>query len=263
MTRAKLVNFFGIGLALCLALCPGLIMGCKSTASEQSNADRNGKIELARQFVDTGQHTKAVNILQELSKRFPDSPDVYYIYGLALLGLGDVGSARLRLEKAVELNDDYDDARLSLAYTNIVLKRFSEAREQLLLILKRDTYYYLERVHVNLGLIELEKGNCQKAMPEFEAAIEIDPTLVTAYFNKGKCLVKLGKLRQAVENLEKASSFCPGCGEPQIELARAQIKLGLRKEAVVTLKDIIARSENGAAKSTARAMLGNMTKQKR
>ena len=83
MTRAKLVNSFGIGMercfALCIALCfapfLALTVGCRSTATEQSNADRNGKIELARQFVDTGQHTKAVNILQELSKRYPDSPD--------------------------------------------------------------------------------------------------------------------------------------------------------------------------------------------
>lgn len=255
MKLANWVLFFVIGSAL--------LTGCKSTGNEQENADRNGKIELARQYVNAGQHNKAVNILQDLSKRYPNYAEIYYVYGLALLGTGDTPSARIRFEKALDLDDEYDDARLSLAYTNIVLKRYSQAREQLLLILKRDTYYFLERVHVNLGLIELERGNCEKALPEFEAAIEIDPTLVTAYFNKGKCLVKLGKLRQAAENLEKASSFCPGCGEPQLELARAQIRLGLRKEATATLKDIILRSENGESKTRARALLENITNQKR
>jgi tetratricopeptide (TPR) repeat protein len=235
-------------------------VNCVSSATEKKNAEKSGKLELSRQFVESGQMEKAVSVLQELSRQHPEDSGVHYLYGLALLGLKDIGAAKFRFEKAVSLDKDNDDARLSFGYTLIVLKEYKRAKGVLSEIVDRNTYSYMERAFVNLGLNELEQENCTEALGYFERAINLDPTLVTAYFNKGKCLVKLGKIRQAFEAFEKAVGFCPGCGEPQLEFARVQFQLGMRKEAISNLQELLKSAESGETRRRARELLSKMNR---
>ncbi len=238
---------------------------CQSLRSEDNrrSADFSGKMELARQFVDSNQMTKAISVLQPLSKSHPESENVHYLYGLALMGMGNVRSSLHRFERSLEINDEFDDARLSLSYALIAVKKYSEAKEHLEFILDRDTYLHMERVHVNLGLNEMEQKRCKKALPHFERALQLDPTLVSAYFNKGKCLAKLGKLRSSYAAYLKASDFCPGCGAPQIELAKVQFRLGNHKEAIAGLAEVIRSARDGAMKKRAMALKSRMMKIRR
>ncbi len=235
-----------------------LSLSCLSLQSSREEAEKNGKIELARQFIEGNETSKAVAILQDLSRSFPENADIQFLYGLALLSMKDLVSAHDRFSRSIKLNSRLDDARLSLGYVKIVLGRYEEAQNELEHILKRGSYPFMERVHVNLGLAAMQMGQCAKALPSFEAAIEMDPTLSTAYFNQGKCLLKLGKSKAALESLDKAVRFCPGCSEPQIEWARAQLKLGRRKEAAAVLRDVLSRQDAPETHSRARALLESM-----
>lgn len=252
-------SLFGL-IAACFVTLYLSLSGCVSAETEKLSAEKNGKIELARQFVESGQMDKAVSLLQELSRQFPDDSNVHYLYGLALLGSKDLGSAKFRFQKAVGLDEENEDARLSLAFTLIALKEYKPAKTQLEAILEKKSYAYMERVYVNLGLIELEQQNCTKALDYFEQAISFDPTLATAYFNKGKCLVKLGKIRQAFEAYEKAVGFCPGCGEPQLEFARVQYQLGMKKEAISNLQELIRSAESSDTRRRARELLTKLNR---
>jgi tetratricopeptide (TPR) repeat protein len=254
VTRVDLQRVFRLALVSGALLCASCVGGPSSTEL----AERNGKIELARQFVEASQHAKAVSILQELSRFYPNEAGVHYLYGLALMGLQDVRSAHDRFARAVELDKTLDDARLSLGYTKIVLKKYEEARRELSLILERGDYPYMERVHVNLGLIDLQLKRCDLALRSFDSAIEIDPTLATAYFNKGKCLVHLRKSQAALEAFDKAVKFCPGCSEPRLELAKTLVRLGRTKEASAALNEVLSKQNEGSTHSRARALMESM-----
>lgn len=240
-----------------------LLWACQTGVQSKALAERNGAIEMARQLVEAAENDKAVTLLQDLSRVYPDEPEVHYLYGLALLGLKNAKAAHDRFERVVKLNDEMDDARLSLAYTKIVLQRYEQARRELTVILDRGEYAFMERVHVNLGLIDLQLGNCEKALSAFQAALDVDPTLSSAYFNQGKCLLKLRRPKSAAEAFDKAVRFCPGCAEPRLEWARALLSLGRRKEAVAALHELLSQKDayadnggdGGSARARARALL--------
>lgn len=248
---------------LWLLMVPFVTGGCQSTADEAAQRSRAGELAMARQLVGTNQLTKAVSFLSGMVKARPTDAEVHYLLGLALLGLHDVKASRLRFEKAVNLDPDLDDARLSLSYTEIASKNFSEAEKQLQTILSRGKYAYMEKVHVNLGLNDMERNRCSRALKHFEKAIELDPMMVSAYFNKGKCLAKIGKLRKASQAFEKAADFCPGCGEPQIELAKTRFRIGKHDEALDALEKLAHESPDEPTRRRALLLRKRMEQMRR
>lgn len=240
-----------------------VMMGCQSTADDAAQRSRAGELAMARQLVATNQLTKAVSFLSGMVKARPMDAEVHYLLGLALLGLQDVKASRLRFEKAVTLDPDLDDARLSLSYTEIASKNFSAAENQLQAILSRGKYAYMEKVHVNLGLNDMEQNRCPRALKHFEKAIELDPMMVSAYFNKGKCLAKVGKLREASQAFEKAADFCPGCGEPQIELAKTRFRIGKHDEALDALEKLAHESPDEPTRKRALLLRKRMEQMRR
>jgi Flp pilus assembly protein TadD len=238
-------------------------LGCQSTSDGSAARTRAGELAMARQLVGTHQLTKAVAFLTGMIKSRPDDAEVHYLLGLSLLGLYDVKAARLRFRKAVTLDPDLEDARLSLSYTEIVLKNFADAENQLQHILSRGKYAFMEKVHVNLGLNDMEQNRCARALDHFERALELDPMMVSAYFNKGKCLAKVGKLADAAQAFEKATDFCPGCGEPQIELAKTRFRIGKYEEALDALGKLATESPDEPTRKRALLLRKRMEQMRR
>lgn len=239
-------------------VCGLAASACQSSEKANETAEKKGKIELARQFVEGSDNDKAVAILQDLVRAYPNDAEIHYLYGLALLGMRNIQAAHDRFEKVVSLNGDMDDARLSLAYAKIALRRNEGARAELRKILDRGEYMFMERVYVNLGLVDMQQGRCEQALANFQSAVDLDPTLATAYFNQGKCLLKLRRSKPALEALDKAVRFCPGCAEPRLEWARALVSLGRGKEAAAALQELLTREDAEGTHARARALLRSM-----
>jgi tetratricopeptide (TPR) repeat protein len=61
-----------------------------------------------------------------------------------------------------------------------------------------------------------------EAIREFEAALEIDPTLDQARNNLARALVQSGHIPEAVEQLQKVLQYHPDDAQAQQNLARLQ-----------------------------------------
>lgn len=59
---------------------------------------------------------------------------------------------------------------------------------------------------VNLGNLALEAGDVQSAVERFEAALRIDPDFADAHHNLGVAYKRLGRQRDAVRALRRATS---------------------------------------------------------
>ncbi|HOS03776.1 MAG TPA: tetratricopeptide repeat protein, partial [Candidatus Hydrogenedentes bacterium] len=66
------------------------------------------------------------------------------------------------------------------------------------------------RAHGNLAGALTELGRYEEALPEFEAAIRLDPRFVNAHRNLAMLHVRQGNLAQAIAHLEKTLELDPG-----------------------------------------------------
>ncbi|NBW82257.1 tetratricopeptide repeat protein, partial [bacterium] len=143
-----------------------LATGCASSKTDTPESrNQQASLELARQMVGQGEYQRAVQFLLQRSKAEDAPNEVHMLLGLSLLGLKNPDGALRSFSNALKLEPTNDDARLNVAYTQILLGRHKDARASLGEIVKRGKYQFLERVHLNMGLTYLEEKRCDRAIP--------------------------------------------------------------------------------------------------
>jgi protein O-GlcNAc transferase len=120
---------------------------------------------------ERGLRAEQLQSAEKLVAAFPQSDDAVYLLGLTHNEQGDSATAVKCWEHSLELDGTRADAHDSLGYA----------------FLLRDDY--------------------EKAETSFRKALEIDPTLATANFRLANTLVHQGKMREAADILERASSL--------------------------------------------------------
>jgi Tfp pilus assembly protein PilF len=229
-----------------------------SCASKQDETVNQGRIEVARQFLASGDHKRAVSYLQQMVRENSKNAELHNLLGLGYLGLGNSAAAVASFQQSLDLEDEDFDTALNLSYAFILEKKYIESRKVLTKIMKEGTYSYMERVHANFGLSWLEEGNCKAAQREFDKALLLDPTFVTAHFNSGKCWLKSNQPAKAVLSFQKAVDFCPGCVDPLLELARAKHRTGARKEAIESLERLLRTRLDRTSTDRTRQLLNEL-----
>jgi Tfp pilus assembly protein PilF len=238
-----------------------LSAACVSTkADTPESRNQLASLELARQMVGQGEYHRAVHFLSPRS-RHPDAPaEVHMLLGLSFIGLSNPEAASKSFQTVINKQPENDDAQLNLAYTYILTGKNAAARNELSAIVKRGKYLFLERVHLNMGLAYLQEKRCDKATTEFKAALEIDPTYSAPYFNLGKCQLNSGRLAEAKASFQRAVDFCPGCLEPQLELAGVAHRLGDRRKALDHLDAILKAKPDPLIEKRALALRKQITR---
>jgi len=244
-----------------LTIIIALVSSCTSTPTDSPQArNQSASLELARQMVGQGEYQRAVQFLLPRSRQADASAEVHTLLGLSFLGLNNPNVAIKSFQAALKANDGDDDARLNLGYTLILVGKLKESRVVLEEIVKRNNYSLMEKVYLNIGLSFLEEKNCEKATTSFQLALEIDPTYSAPYFNLGKCQSASGRLKDAQASFQRAVDFCPGCLDPQLELAAVSVRLGERKKALIQLDSILQARPSGAIELRALALRKQIAK---
>jgi len=238
-----------------------LVQACMSTRPDTPESrNQQASLEVARQMVAQGEYQRAVQFLLPRSRKEDAPSEVHVLLGLSFLGLNKAESAFKSFAFVVKNDPSHDDARLNLAYTQILLGRHADARRDLNEILKRGKYLYPEKVRLNIGLSFLQEKKCEKAIPEFNAALELDPTYSAPYFNIAKCHTLSGRWTEARANFQRAVDFCPDCSEPQIELAAVAHRLGDKKKAIMHLENVVRANPDAANDKRVIALRKQMTR---
>jgi tetratricopeptide (TPR) repeat protein len=105
-----------------------------------------------------------------------------------------------------------------------MLGRLGDAKEDFDAALARDPAY--DEPHVNLGLIYRKKGWYEKALAEYDAALALAPANPTSWYNRAVCLLRLGRVPEAVTALETAHKLEPKYRPPLRRLALLWYDLG-------------------------------------
>jgi tetratricopeptide (TPR) repeat protein len=219
-------------LAMCLSevgqyeeALPGLEKGFKQTSGGMMR--RATGLALQRSYHGLGQDDEAVDVALQLTRLYPDDPEILYHAGrlianhayLLTLRLAEVAPASVWMHQAA------GEANESIANYDGALEDYRKA-----LVLEPDRpgiHYRLGRVHLARARPPLAAADAEAlAAQEFEAELRIDPTNANAAYELGELRRKEGDLVRARELFAQAVEHYPEFEQGHVGLGRVLIAQG-------------------------------------
>jgi tetratricopeptide (TPR) repeat protein len=138
--------------------------------------------------------SEAQQLFQELISKFPNAPNVHYVYGTYLLQ-NDPDAGLREIRKELDLSPDHLPSLVTLSFEY------------------------------------LKNGEPEKGLQYAERAVKIAPGSFAAYTALGRVLVDSGKTQEGIERLEYAAKLAPDSPQVRIALASAYAKVGRNADA--------------------------------
>lgn len=138
------------------------------------------RVAIAAEYLQKGEQDKALRHLQRALEQNPRSAEAHNIMGVLMEREGDDRSAEEHYRKALDLREDYPQARNNYGVMLFRLQRYDESVKQLGLAAGNLAYDRREAAYENLGKAWLAAGDKVQAQQAFEKAIRLDSRLPVA-----------------------------------------------------------------------------------
>ena len=163
-------------LAIFLLLMAWLLRSHRKIDLEDDEGIQKGEIALASAMVREGLYRDAARILQRLTVKHPQWPDLAALLGRAYRELGRYEDACLELKRALTLNPEMVNA------------------------------------HLDLTRVYLAEDEPSRALEQVEAVLAANPSFADALCLRGEVFESMGKLAQAEADYRKALEINPSFG---------------------------------------------------
>lgn len=183
-----------------------------------------------------GDMDEAVSLFSRASERFPDDQairenlvQVYLVRGMNRLDGGMETDARLDLVKALELEPRNAEALLNLGRVDFNLLNSEKAFE---------SFEQAREISPGIPMIQFHRGVSLHSLGRFQEAYEAlseeitgDPSSSTAYYFRGLALKSLGRWTEALSDLEIAAVRMPDYRDVFYQKGRCEEHLGFEPSA--------------------------------
>ena len=168
------------------------------------------KINQAMQHLQQGKAAMARDSLSRVLKAFPDSPEVHFLLGLALVQLVQPKGALAHFNSAIALAPDLAEA------------------------------------YVNRGILLKNQQQLTKALQDLDRAVALRPGMAEAYSNRGNVRVLLDQPEQAGADFAMAIRLDPHNADALVNMAALKADGGEYAESKVLLERVLALRPNDA-----------------
>lgn len=131
----------------------------------------------------------------------------YFFLGLSYYGLDQYEQALNQFQGALDLNPDFERARILVAMTLLKQKRVDDAVIEIRKVLRANPASAY--AHNILGSALLSRGDYDDGMAELQRATELDPTLADAHLKRGLFHLSKGQGAEGESDLIKALEAAP------------------------------------------------------
>jgi len=152
------------------------------------------------------QYDKAVNISHKAQELFPDEPEVYSKMIIPLARTGKMNDARLAFEKAIKLNEKFEEAYFcyGVAHMDKDDKKAEEYIQKAISI--KENY---SEAYYCLGVIYNKREDFKTALKYLKLATKYNPDYAEAYYAMKDSYEGLKDFEKAVTVLKKATALNP------------------------------------------------------
>ena len=187
------------------------------------------KANLAAVFVNQGRSVEAEELCRTVLSTAPQHVAALTHLGTALRQQKRLGESYDAYRSAMDLQANATSL-LNLGAILTDLGRFDEAYDYL--IAARDLDPLTPKVHVNLEIIQRERGDDAAALESLAAAEELMPGSAELHTKRGNLLLHLGQPVEAVDSFQQAIAIDSSSPFAVVGLGRALEKIGYWEESL-------------------------------
>lgn len=169
----------------------------------------------------------------ELKSRYPQSPLLNKLMGVAYEWQGHDPKAMEEFQEALRKNPRMPDIAFAIGYLYYKQRRYEDAREWFTKELSLDRCY--AKAHHYLGQIEAASERFDASANHHRKAIECEPAYADPYLGLGKVLERSGDVALAVRHYREAVRLSPQERRGHYVLGLALRRIGQRKESEAEL----------------------------
>jgi len=181
---------------------------------------------------------------EELTKKYPNSFDLWNIFGMSSIQIGLFDLAERAYKKSISIKPDYTDAYINLGITLKEQGKFEEAIQvyETCISVKPN----IAEVYNNMGCALRDQKNIKKAIQAFRKSISLKLDYAEAYYNIATAYKEIGKNDKAIKAFNKCISLKPFYAEAYNNLGIVYVNQGKHNIAIETYKKSISLIPNFA-----------------
>lgn len=185
-----------------------------------------------------GKPNEALASMQRATQLAPQDADAYYYLGRIYFSRDNATQALAAFQKSLELNPSSVRTINNLGQTHEALGHPAEAEKayRSAIALESQRLKRSEWPYYNLGLLYMNNGKVDEAIPFFRQALACNPGFVDGKIKLGVALSKKGPSPEALALFEQAAKMDPNNPEPHYRLGQALAKAGRQEEAAKELE---------------------------
>jgi len=182
-----------------------VLPGCGPHKQGNTDAQVQGKIMFAERLIQAGSYPEAEKMLGDAQRLEPNNPQVHYYFGVVHFSEGDLAEAEKSLLESLRLNKHNPDAHNVLGLVYKQKGDYQRALSEYQIALEDPTYPIKESVFLNVALCLDEMGKTEDAISKLRTAVEINPKYYPAHYELAKLLDRQDQTREAIAEYEVAA----------------------------------------------------------
>lgn len=208
-------------------------------------------------YLSDGEYDKSVNDFSELINIDSDYSWAYYYRGLALLLSNKRELAVGDFSRAIQRNPDVAEIYFHRAVAETSVDPVAGIADYTKAInLQSD----LPCPYINRGFLYLNKGDFNGARADFISALKTAPNFYKAHGAMGYYYEKIGNLREALRETNKAIELAPESDVGYFQRAEIYKNLGRRDLAIADFEEYLLLSKDEATKKQVEKILNDLRK---
>jgi len=213
-------------------------------------------VRMADSFRNAGRMNDALELLDELVAKNMDDAKLHTVYGQYLFLAGSYPAAEQQLNRALDLDPYFTDARNWLGVTLAEQERYDEARKHYEKALEDPAYPSPQLIYLNLGMLYRTQGLDEQAIEQIRRAVEIDPRFFKAHFELALALESVGQFDEALDELVVAESAYRTDGTYWYRRGFLEFRVQRAAQALESLRRCLDVSPGSPAAAQARELMG-------
>jgi predicted Zn finger-like uncharacterized protein len=186
-------------------------------------------------LVASGNMQEAFAAVEKANTRFQGNARIAHLFGRIDDARDNLASAETHFKRAITADPQFFEAHVSLGRFYLRLRRLQDAREQFEQAAAKAPEN--AAVRAGLGELALAENAIQRAQQEFKRAVELNPNLADAHLGLSRLALLAGNVEEAQKEIQTALELDPhSLPGGRLQNGRVLWRLGKMEEAITELE---------------------------